>query len=77
MDTKTKADSNMNATSVTLREAQILSFMARGNSSKQIADNLFISEHTVLSHRKNLLRKLDARNTAHLIFKGVRYGLIL
>lgn len=65
------------AMSVTLREMQVLSCMARGNSSKQIADDLFISEHTVISHRKNLLRKLDARNTAHLIFKGVRHGLIL
>lgn len=69
--------SNENALSVTLREMQVLSYMARGNSSKQIAHDLFISEHTVISHRKNLLRKLGARNTAHLIFKGVRRGLIL
>jgi len=62
---------------ITKREIQVLDFMARGSSSKQIAQDLCISEHTVVSHRKNLLRKLEARNTAHLIFKSVRYGFLI
>jgi len=58
------------------REREILSYMSLGNTSLQIATLLFISEHTVISHRKNLMSKLHARNSAHLIFKAVRLGLL-
>ena len=61
---------------VTKREKEILRFMSFGYTSIEIASSLFISEHTVISHRKNLMIKLDARNSAHLIMKGVRLGLL-
>jgi len=61
---------------VTEREREILRSMSLGNTSLEIATSLFISEHTVISHRKNLMSKLDARNSAHLIMKGVKMGLL-
>ncbi len=61
---------------ISKRELEILSCMARGYSSRQIAQDLFISTHTVITHRKNLLRKLEAKNSAHLIFKSIRSGFI-
>lgn len=61
---------------ISQREIQVLDCMAQGSSSKQIAIDLSISEHTVITHRKNLLRKLEARNSAHLVFKSIRYGYI-
>ncbi len=61
---------------VTSREKEVLQHIANGDTSVDIAESLFISEHTVLSHRKNLLVKLEARNTAHLVMKGVRMGLL-
>ncbi|RZV54531.1 MAG: LuxR family transcriptional regulator, partial [Flavobacteriaceae bacterium] len=36
-------------------------------SSKQIADILYISNHTAISHRKNLIEKFQVKNTAHLV----------
>ena len=61
---------------ITDREKEVLRNIANGATSQEIADDLYISHHTVISHRKNLLIKLDARNTAHLIMIGVRLGLL-
>lgn len=52
---------------ISKREKEVLDLIADGFSSKQIADMLFISNHTAISHRKNLLRKFNVKNTAHLI----------
>lgn len=44
-------------------QENILNLIAAGNSSKQIAGILNISEHTVGNHRSNILKKLNAKNT--------------
>jgi DNA-binding CsgD family transcriptional regulator len=49
------------------REIQILKLLARGFQSRDIANLLRISRHTVDTHRRNMLRKLDAANTPQLI----------
>lgn len=53
---------------VSKREFQVLQLIAYGNSSKMIADKLFISVHTAARHRSNLLEKFSAKNTAELIW---------
>lgn len=53
-------------TVLTAREAEILDFIARGFTSKQIARQLNISPYTVNTHRDNLRRKLGAHNGAQL-----------
>lgn len=58
------------------RELQVLTLIADEQSMSQIASTLYISTHTVVSHRRNLLRKLNARNTAGLIVKAFRHGFI-
>lgn len=60
--------------SVSAREIEVLQCIARGLTSHQIAEELYISQHTVISHRKSLLLKLDAKNTAHLVMLGVKKG---
>ncbi len=52
------------------RETQILQLIASGFSSTEIAKKLYISDHTVISHRKKLIQKLQAKNSAHLIKKA-------
>ncbi len=54
------------------REKEVLKLVADGYSSKQIADKLFISNHTAISHRKNLIEKFKVRNTAQLIKRASR-----
>jgi DNA-binding NarL/FixJ family response regulator len=55
------------AHSLTRRELEILTLIARAKSNKDIADELFISDQTVSVHRKNLMRKLKVSNSAGLL----------
>lgn len=52
---------------ITKREKEVLSLIADGHTNHEIAEKLFISADTVDSHRRNLMGKLNARNTAMLI----------
>ncbi|MBS1683843.1 MAG: hypothetical protein JSS76_03765 [Bacteroidetes bacterium] len=54
--------------SLTQREKEILSLVARGYSSKQIAHQLKISDNTVSNHRKNMLARNAAKSSAELVF---------
>ncbi len=56
---------------VTPKEKEVLALLAQGLSSKEIANKLSISFHTVESHRKNLRFKFDAKNSSELIMKAV------
>lgn len=49
------------------RELEIMQLMAQGFTSKELSEILFISEHTVKTHRKNIYKKLDVKNLADLI----------
>ena len=57
--------------SVSTREKEVLQLIAEGFSSKQIADRLFISTHTAITHRKNLIEKFQVKNTAELISRAL------
>ncbi len=57
---------------ITIQEQKILSLIGHGYSTIQIGYALGISAHTVESHRKNLLTKLDAKNSAELILKAIQ-----
>jgi DNA-binding NarL/FixJ family response regulator len=48
------------------REKQIAKFVAQGYSTPKIASMLFISEFTVSTHRKNIIRKLNLENSVQL-----------
>jgi len=61
---------------ITRRECEILKLIADGFTNQEIADKLFISTSTVDSHRKNLLIKFDAKNTAALVKIAMEKGLI-
>ena len=61
---------------VTRREKEVLQLIAEGLTNTEIAEKLFISIATVNTHRKSLLEKFDAKNTAILISKGIKIGLI-
>ena len=52
---------------LTPRETQILQMISSAKSNKEIADELYISDQTVMVHRKNIMRKLNLSNTAGLI----------
>lgn len=61
---------------LTRREKEILSCIAQGFTNKELADRLFVSQHTIDSHRKNLLMKFKVQNTAALIAQAAKSGFL-
>jgi regulator of cell morphogenesis and NO signaling len=58
------------------REREVLQLVACGFINKEIADKLYISLHTVISHRKNITRKLQIKTVAGLTIYALLNGLI-
>jgi DNA-binding NarL/FixJ family response regulator len=61
---------------ITRREKEVLLLIAEGLTNAAIAEKLFISIPTVNTHRKSLLEKFEVKNTAMLIGKATKLGLI-
>jgi two-component system, NarL family, response regulator LiaR len=61
---------------LTKRETQILQFIARGYTSRQIAGELCLSFRTVNTHRANLMQKLDIHDTAGLVRHAISIGIV-
>lgn len=57
------------------REIEIISLLVDGLSSKAIADKLSLSIHTVYTHRKNIMRKLQLRTVQELVSHAIQEGL--
>ncbi|WP_312329713.1 MULTISPECIES: response regulator transcription factor [unclassified Sphingobacterium] len=62
---------------LTRREKEVLSFVAKGMTTNEIADVLFISSHTVESHRKNLMEKFQTKSVTAAVKSALEYGLII
>jgi DNA-binding NarL/FixJ family response regulator len=61
---------------ITSREMEILQLIALGLTSQDISNRLFISKNTVETHRKNLLGKLNVKNTAALLKYAYKHKLV-
>ena len=58
------------------REIEIIQCLADGKNTKAIADTLFISEHTVKTHRRNIMQKMHVKTSAELVKLAIDKGLI-
>jgi len=58
------------------REMEVLSLICQGCTAKEIGEKLFISTRTAEGHRRKLIEKLDVKNTAALVIKAIKEGLI-
>ena len=65
-----------NIYSVSEREKEILHLLDEGKSSQEISKILFISMHTVSTHRRNILKKMEATSTIDLLRRASVYGII-
>ena len=61
---------------LTEREKEVLKLIASGLTYQQIGEKLFISENTVIFHKKSLYEKLGVKNTAGLITGAIEKGLL-
>ena len=58
------------------REIEIVQLIAQGLTGKEIAHKLFLSPHTISTHRKNILKKLGVNSTSELILFAIGYGIV-
>ncbi|MCG9794081.1 response regulator [Flavobacterium algicola] len=58
------------------KEMEVLGLISKGLTTKEIAAKLFVSSRTIETHRANILKKLEVKNTAELIKKAVKMNII-
>lgn len=71
-----KNEDNLDSSELTDREKDVLVLIAKGQMSKEIADTLNISIHTVISHRKNITKKTGIKSIAGLVAYALLNNLI-
>jgi len=71
-----KEDTSAKEDRLSEREKNILRHVALGHTNKEIADKLFISTHTVITHRKNITRKLGIKTVSGLTVYAILNHLI-
>jgi len=61
---------------LTARETEILTLLASGYSTQNVADKLYLSPHTVHTHRKSIIRKLSIKSPTEFVIYALDFGLI-
>jgi DNA-binding NarL/FixJ family response regulator len=61
---------------LSIRENEIIILISEGLTNGQIAEQLFLSNHTINTHRKNIMAKLGVKNTAGIVMYAVKTNLI-
>ena len=69
-------ESSLEKDSLSDREKDIIKGVVKGQTNKEIADHLFISIHTVLTHRRNIARKLGIHSPAGLVIYAIVNGIV-
>jgi len=72
----TKVESSTNKIKLSPREKEVLRLIADEKSTQEITEILFISSNTVETHRKNLMRKIGAKNMIGLVKYAMKHGVI-
>lgn len=72
---KIKENNQQKVNQLSKRELQLIKYFASGKTTKEIAENIGISYHTVNNHRKNILKKLGFNNIASLVCFAIENGL--
>ena len=62
--------------SISEREKEVLRLISDEMTNGEIAQSLYISQHTVISHRRNLLSKFNAKNSVGLVRRAFEYGIL-
>lgn len=73
-----KANDSADCSGITLsdRELGVIRLISDGLTNKEIADTLFLSTHTVNTHRKNIMTKLGLKNTAGIVIYAFKENII-
>ena len=69
-------DLSCDAVALSRREKEILTLISEGLTNSKIAEMLFLSSHTITTHRKNIMSKLGVKNTAGIVMYAVKSGIV-
>lgn len=69
-------DDNCKAFNLSLRETEIIKLTAKGWTAKTIAGHLFLSTHTIYTHKKNIMKKLKINSSSEMIVYAIQNGLV-
>jgi DNA-binding CsgD family transcriptional regulator len=61
---------------LSIREIEIIKKLSEGNNFNEIAALLFVSPHTINTHKKNILKKIGCKNSTELVARCIREGVI-
>ena len=75
-EAKDKESSSCEGVGLSKREIEVIKLISDGLTNKEIADQLFLSTHTVNTHRKNIMHKLGIKNTAGIVIYAVKENII-
>ncbi|APZ47258.1 DNA-binding response regulator [Polaribacter reichenbachii] len=70
------SENKVSANQLSNKENQVLELISKGFTTKEIASQLFVSSRTIETHRANILKKLEVKNTAALIKKATEKNII-
>lgn len=73
---RTDKISGLDSPPITPREVEVLKFYAKGLTAKEVGNQLFISQRTVETHKKNIMFKLQIRTTADLVKYAILHRII-
>ncbi len=76
LDNSKKWGSKNDKKNLTITEQDILKEMAQGNTTKEIASHRNVSVHTIMTHRKNIFKKIDVNNVHEATKYAMRSGLV-
>ncbi|MEQ8338821.1 MAG: response regulator transcription factor [Cyclobacteriaceae bacterium] len=76
MDQEEEKEINCDPTVLSQREYEVLKLITKGYKTTEIADELYVSVHTINSHRKNILKKLNLKSPTELIVYAMETGLV-
>lgn len=76
VDGETETHAEEEAADLSLREQEVLRRVAMGMSNKEIADKMFISVNTVMTHRRNIVRKTGIHAAAGLAIYAIVHGIV-
>jgi DNA-binding NarL/FixJ family response regulator len=76
LDNREVKENPADAVQLTASETEIVRLIAQGLTTKEIAARKFLSFHTIMTHRKNILRKLGVSNSSELTMYAIRNGII-
>ncbi len=74
---KLEQDKSLDQLNISKREIEVIKEICYGYSSKEISDNLSLSYHTIVTHRKNIFKKFEVKSALELVRKINELGLYL